>query len=452
VIRLSVTARLALLATAVALLSNFAVLLFIWHAAYSDAINALRRDTVEQGDALVAVGTTGGTPALIRAVEEARAPGDRSLLVALYDSHGQRIAGAGPHDIRAFGLQPTPFRIALADNDEAPWSVHEAGFALRRINGNWLLAGRLLDGGEQAQRTLERALGLGVAVSLVLGLLGGLVVTRFVGLRLSRIARVAEGVAAGDLSQRVQGLGGHDAFDRLGLEINAMLDKIERLMGELRVVTDSLAHDLRSPLSRLRSKIEAAVLTPDAAQREAALAGLLGETDLVLRMLTTVIEISRSEGLSRDQFVAVPPAEVVEALAELYAPVAEDAGLVFALVIEDRVPATPLHRELLSQAIANLLDNAMRHGAGGGAVTLRLTSAPGEVRIQVEDRGPGIAAGERETAKRRFGRLDNARSIPGAGLGLALVEAVARLHGGRLELADNAPGLVAAIVFPTSAL
>ncbi len=111
-------------------------------------------------------------------------------------------------------------------------------------------------------------------------------------------------------------------------------------------------------------------------------------------------------------------------------------------------PSTSLHRELLSQALANLIDNALRHGGEGGAITLRLARPEGEVRFQVEDRGPGIAAGDRAEARRRFGRLDPARSKPGAGLGLALVEAVARLHGGRLELGDNAPGLIAAIALP----
>jgi signal transduction histidine kinase len=164
-----------------------------------------------------------------------------------------------------------------------------------------------------------------------------------------------------------------------------------------------------------------------------------------------VIEISRSEGLSREQFIAVRPAEIVEELAELYAPVAEEAGLRFTLAAEDHTAPVLLHRELLSQALANLLDNAIRHGASGEKVTLRLAGAPDEVRIAVEDRGRGIAPQDREVAKRRFGRLDEARSTPGAGLGLALVEAIARLHGGRLELGDNAPGLIAAIVFPAAA-
>ncbi len=181
-------------------------------------------------------------------------------------------------------------------------------------------------------------------------------------------------MAGGDLSRRVANAsGGADAFDRLATRLNAMLDKVERLMIELRLVTDSLAHDLRSPLARLRTKTENAVLLADPAQREAALGGLLTETDLVMRMLTMLIEISRSESVSRDRFASIDPAALIEEIAELYDPVAEDAGLHFATVLETHPPRLILHRELITQAIANLVDNALRHGAEGGEVTLRLT-------------------------------------------------------------------------------
>ena len=229
-----------------------------------------------------------------------------------------------------------------------------------------------------------------------------------------------------------------------------MLSKLERLMVELRVVTDSLAHDLRSPLARLRTKTEQAVLIADPQAREAALGGLLTETDLVMRMLTMVIEISRSESVSRDRFTEVAPAELVREIADLYEPVAEDAGLVFTVAIDDSAPVMRVHRELLSQAIGNLIDNALKHAGEGGALTLRLERHATEMAIQVEDRGAGIAEADREQALKRFGRLDAARTTPGAGLGMALIEAVARLHDGRFELADNAPGLIARIVLPVT--
>jgi signal transduction histidine kinase len=424
---------------------------FVWRQIHDDAIDALRRDTIEQSDALVAVYRTGGISALNRAIANARAPGDMSLIVAVVDGDGRRRAGVGPDDITTVGAPiSVAFRIGTM-GASPPWSEREAGYAVRRIGPYWLVSGRLLDDWQQEQRGIENALLAATLLSLALGIAGGLVVTRYVGRRLNSITNAIEGVAEGDLTRRVADApGGGDAFDRLARRLNTMLDKVERLMTELRVVTDSLAHDLRSPLARLRTKTETAVLLTDPAQRDAVLSGLLVETDLVMRMLTMLIEISRSESVSRNRFTTVDPAVLVEEIAELYAPVAEEAGLLFITSIESHGARVTLHRELMTQAIANLIDNALRHGAAGGEVTLRLTDRDGGVAFQVEDRGPGIAEGDRAQALKRFGRLDGARSTPGAGLGLSLVETVARLHGGRFELADNRPGLEASIVFPVA--
>jgi len=446
--RLSVTARIALLAIGLALVSNLVLVAFVWRQIHDDAIDALRRDTIEQSDALVAVYRTGGLPALSRTIEEARAPGDLSLIIAIVDSEGRRKIGVGPEDITAAGPPiSTSFRISTMGLDR-PWSEREAGYAVRPIGTYWLVSGRLLDDWEQEQRGIESALLAATLLSLALGIGGGLVVTRYVGRRLNGVADVIEGVAGGDLSRRVQTAAGDDAFDRLATRLNAMLDKVERLMSELRLVTDSLAHDLRSPLARLRTKAATAVLLPESPQREAALGGLLIETDLVMRMLTMLMEISRSESVSRDRLTSIDPSALIEEIGELYDPVAEEAGLDFNVAIESQPLRIILHRELMTQAITNLIDNALKHGAGGGEITLRLASSASEIRIQVEDRGPGIAEADREQALRRFGRLDTARSTPGAGLGLSLIEAVARLHGGRVELADNGPGLIASIILP----
>ena len=433
-------------------MSNVVLVGFVWKLVHDDAIDALRRDTIEESDALVAVYRTGGLPALGRAIAETRAPGDRSRIVAVIAANGRRVIGAGP-ELGNFAMpQPTIFRIGRM-SDSQPWSERDAGYSVRQIDGYRLVSGRLLDDWQAEQRGIERALATAMLLSLGLGIGCGLVVTRYVGRRLNSVADVIEGVAAGDLSRRVANpttshIGGGDAFDRLATRLNAMLDKTERLMTELRIVTDGLAHDLRSPLARLRAKAEAAVLQADPAQREAAMGGLLIETDLVMRMLSTMIEITRAESVPRDRLSPVDPAALMEEIAELYAPVVEDAGMRFEAVIAPHAPRIVLHRELLTQAIANLIDNALRHAGAGGEIVLRLTLAEGEARFQVEDRGPGIADADRAQALRRFGRLDSARSLPGAGLGMALVEAVARLHDGRLELGDNAPGLVAAVVVP----
>jgi signal transduction histidine kinase len=446
--RLSATARIALLSIALALVSNLVIVGFVWRQTDDAAMTAVRRETIEKSDAMRALYRSGGLKAVTAAIESARAPGDVSLLLAVLDRTGHRLVGFAPTQ-PAIALLPTSFRIA--DIDARP-ATHDVGYALHPIGDYWLLTGRSLDLVQAEQRALERAMVLAVILSLVFGVGAGLVLARYVGGRLDRIAAVVEAAGEGDLSRRVTTDAGRgDAFDRLAARLNLMLDKIERLMSELRVVTDSLAHDLRSPLARLRTKTEQAVLIADPTARDAALNNLLLETDLVMAMLSTAIEISRSESVSRDRFTLVEPADLIEEIADLYEPVAEDAGMVFTVAIDARPPAMKLHRELLSQAVANLIDNAMKHAATGGVVTLRLCDHPTGIAIQVEDRGGGIAEADRALALKRFGRLDTARTTPGAGLGMALIEAVARLHGGRYDLADNAPGLVARIVLPTGA-
>jgi len=442
--RLSVTARIALLAIALALVSNLVLVGFVWRQTHDAAIDAVRRETIEKSDAMRAVFRAGGLAAVSGAIDDARAPGDMSLLLAVIDSRGRRVLGYAPAEL-GVPIVDTAFRIADVDRSAA---TNDVGYALHPIGRYWLLAGRSLDLVEAEQRAIERALAIAVLLSLALGVAAGLVLARYVGGRLDRIADVIEAAGEGDLSRRVPAAKGDDAFDRLAARLNAMLGKVEALMTELRVVTDSIAHDLRSPLARLRTKTEQAVLIGDAAHREAALGGLLVETDLVMRMLTMLIEISRAEAVSRDRFTLVQPAELVTEIAELYEPVVEEAGFVFTVAIDDDPPAMLLHRELLSQAITNLIDNGLKHAVAGRTLTLRLARATGGWAIQVEDRGAGIAEIDRAQALKRFGRLDSARTTPGAGLGMALIEAVARLHGGRFELADNKPGLIARIVLP----
>ncbi|MDP1027441.1 HAMP domain-containing sensor histidine kinase [Sphingomonas sp. KR1UV-12] len=445
--RLSVTARIALLAIALALVSNLVLVGFVWKQTHDDAIAATRREMIEQSDALLAIWHEGGAAALSAAVRDARPPGDVSLVVAVLDHDGRRLVGYAPDRVTV-PLRPTHFRVARL-GEEGAWGLHDTGYLLHAIGGYWLLTGRNLDVIEAEQRAIESALALAVTLSLALGIGAGLVLARYVGARLDRIAGVVEAAGQGDLSRRVEMVaGGADAFDRLAARLNVMLGRIERLMTELRVVTDSLAHDLRSPLARLRTKTEQAVMIADPAARDAMLGGLLAETDVVMRMLTMVIEISRAESVSRDRFTDVDPAALIEEIADLYGPVAEEAGLAFVVAIDAGSPVMRLHRELISQAITNLIDNALKHAAAGGMVTLRLAPHVEGVAIQVEDRGTGIAASDRAQALRRFGRLDTARTTPGAGLGMSLIDTVARLHDGRFELADNHPGLIARIILP----
>jgi signal transduction histidine kinase len=215
------------------------------------------------------------------------------------------------------------------------------------------------------------------------------------------------------------------------------------------MLTDSLAHDLRSPVGRLRSAAQAAAESTDPDEQGALLENVIRQADALMRILSAVLEISRSEALTgRKQFSWFDLGELGAELSEMYEPLAEEAG---AEIEYDR-PAEPVplygHRQLLAQAVSNLIENAVRYGAEGGQIRIDVKSNGKQMRVEVADRGPGIPIELRSEALRRFGRLDSSRSKEGAGLGLALAEAIAHLHDGELVLEDNRPGLLTALELP----
>jgi signal transduction histidine kinase len=275
------------------------------------------------------------------------------------------------------------------------------------------------------------------------------ILAQYVGQRVRDIATVAQRISGRDLTERVPLSGAGDAFDGLAQQFNAMLDRIGGLMAELRLLTDSLAHDLRSPVSRLRAAAHAAAETADPKEQEELLGKVIRQADSLMRILTAAIEISRSEAQTgRNQFSWFDAGELAAELTEMYEPVAEEAGAPLRYAMPER--AVPLfgHRQLLAQAISNLMENAIRYGSSGGAIEIGVDRADGKVRIEVADHGPGIPAELRSEALRRFGRLDASRSDEGAGLGLALAEAIAHLHDGELRLEDNQPGLLTMLELP----
>ena len=245
-IRLSVTARIALLAIALAMATNLVLAAFLWQQIHSDAVEAVRRDTTEQSDAFLSVYRSGGMPALTAAIDDAAQSSDTSLIALVIDDTGRKRSGVGPDHLSIETPRRDGFHVGTLGAEE-PWAGQEAGYTVRRIGTYRLVTGHLMDDWQQERRGIERALLLATALSLMFGVGGGLVVARYVGRRLNAIAAVIEGVGQGDLTKRVGSVaGGGDAFDRLSIRLDAMLDKVERLMGELRIVTDSLAHDLRS--------------------------------------------------------------------------------------------------------------------------------------------------------------------------------------------------------------
>jgi signal transduction histidine kinase len=444
------TLRIALLSGLLALLSNLAVIGFIYWRTHDEAVTEVRQQVIEQGKVLADVYRSGGRAALIDAVQDTIAYADPDTAVAILDSSGHEEMG------NVAGLPRDPFeegyRSGLLRLRGQPTPRMGAIVMHRLPTGQWVLSGHVV-GQELALRdTLERSLIVALLLAGLLGLAGGAIVARYVGGRVGNIVAVARRISRHDLSRRVPLSGRGDAFDRLGQQINAMLDRIEGLMDELRMLTDSLAHDLRSPVSRLRSAAHAAAETGDPNEQEELLGSVIRQADSLMRILSAVLEISRSEALTgRKQFAWFDLGALASELTEMYEPLAEEAGA----RLDFRRPTSPIpfygHRQLLAQAISNLVENAVRYGSEGGQIEIEVASDGRQTRIDVADRGPGIPDELYGEALRRFGRLDSSRSEGGAGLGLALAKAIAHLHDGQLRLADNEPGLRASLQLPVRA-
>ena len=296
------TLRIALLAGLLALLSNLAVIGFIYWRTHDEALTTVRRQVVEQGKVLSDMYRLGGRRALDDAVEDTITYGDPQTAVALLDRNGRQVMGNLAATPTAAGLQEG-YRNGLL-RLKGQTTPREAALVVHRLpNGQWLVSGRTVGDGLALRETLERSLLIALIVAGLLGLFCGIILAQYVGQRIGNIAAVADRISGRDLSQRVPLSGSGDAFDRLGQQINAMLDRISRLMEELRILTDSLAHDLRTPVSRLRAAAQAAAESTDPAEQEELLAGVIRQSDMLMRILGAVLEISRSEALTgRNQF------------------------------------------------------------------------------------------------------------------------------------------------------
>jgi signal transduction histidine kinase len=442
------TIRIALLAGLLALLSNLAVIGFIYVRTHDEAVANLHRQVAEEAKVLTDVYRTGGKKALSEAIDDTLSYADPQTAVALIGRDGRELQGNLAEAPAPQSLQEG-YRSAVIRLRGQP-SPHQAQLQVTRLPpGQWLVSGRIVGEGLAFRATLARSLLLALVVAGLLGLLCGVILAHYVARRIGNIAAVANRISARDLSQRVPLSGAGDSFDRLGMQINAMLDRISMLMEELRLLTDSLAHDLRSPVSRLRSAAHAAAQTSDPEEQEELLGSVVRNADALIRILTTVLEISRSEALTgRNQFAWFDVRELAAELAEMYDPLADERGASLQFDRPDRPVPLFGHRQLLAQALSNLLENAIRYGSSGRQIDVRVRPGEKKIRIDVADRGPGIPLDRRQEAVRRFGRLDSSRSDEGAGLGLALAQAIAHLHDGELLLDDNQPGLLTTLEIP----
>jgi hypothetical protein len=319
--------------------------------------------------------------------------------------------------------------------------------------GYHLMVGRNLRERENFENLIQQSLVWSVIITIALGGLGGYIMSRDMRRRLEAINATTLRIMRGDMHERIPVVGTDDEFDRLSVNLNNMLQQIDRLMLAMREVSDNVAHDLRSPLTRIKSRLEVTLLTQkNAAEYRQALEQTVSEVDNVLSTFNALLSIAQAEGgAARGDMERLDLAALCADVAELYEPLAEAKDLALTATLAGSAPIKG-NRHLLFQAIANLIDNAIKYSApGGGAVSISAAIVGDKVEVVVADRGPGIPARDRERVLQRFVRLEQSRTTPGNGLGLSLVTAVMTLHDGTLELGDNAPGLKVILRLPLAA-
>ena len=405
-----------------------------------------------------------GLRGLILTIENrALRPGANLYLVTT--PAGQSVAGnvdsLSPGVMSTIGWTETAYR-RLDDQDNANH------FALVKVtelsSGFRLLIGRDLEERRRMFGIVAKAAQWSMLVVVVLGLGGGIFVARRVLARIDAMTGTTERIMAGDLSGRLPVGRSGDELDRLAKNLNAMLERIEALMNGLKEVSDNIAHDLKTPLTRLRNRAEEALAkSRTEPEYRSALERTIEESDGLIRTFNALLMIARAEsGQARGNMDDFDAAEVARGIHELYEPLAEDDGM----TLHVKAEAAPLHgnRELISQALANLVENAIKYGrpdtvtqplgtgassdAGRKEILIEAKRVGDQVLLSVTDHGPGIPVADRKHVVERFVRLEASRTLPGSGLGLSLASAVATLHGGDLRLDDAHPGLVVTLAIP----
>lgn len=439
-----------------------AAFLVVYVTAMSERILAqqTRDNLIQEVGEIQRVYDRAGLNGMLRVMERrTRQPGANLYVVA--GPNGEILAG------NVSSLQPgvldeqgwTRFPFAYRPFSEAGQGREHMAIAnvVFMENGLRVMVGRDLGEPGRFRGIVRRALMLALTIMGIGALFIWFGIGRNALKRIDRMSAASQKIMAGDLSQRLPVGRSGDEFDRLSESLNAMLGRIERLNEGLRQVSDNIAHDLKTPLTRLRNKAADALSEDDAAHRRVALEGIIAESDQLIRTFNALLMISRVEaGSIAAEMTEVDLSAISADSCELYEPVAEEAGLRLEMAIEPGLKVKG-NRELIGQAMFNLIDNAIKYASEGGGerlVRVVLTGDAAGVRLSVCDNGPGVPPDKREEVVKRFVRLDASRSKPGTGLGLSLVEAVMELHGGSLVLSEtNAqnpqrPGLTATMVFP----
>lgn len=431
-------------------------------------LEAQTRDTINEDVQRLAAGyERGGIPLLVRVIEQrSRQPGANLYLIA--DPNGRILSGnvesLDPGVLSTNGWTERPFSYVRygegagerANQPNAGKAAEHRAIAvvLRLPNQLILLVGRDLGEPERFRLVVRRSLMFALGT---MGL-GALLIWFFVGRRaLKRIDNISEAsrrIMGGDLSGRLPVIGAGDEFDRLAENLNTMLGRIAELNEGLKQVSDNIAHDLKTPLTRLRNRAEAALAGKrSTAEYREALESSIAESDQLIRTFNAILMISRLEaGYSAESTVPIDLDTILHDVVELYEPVAEEMGVGLEAGVDGQHKIVG-NRELVGQALSNIVDNAIKYSADSSekpAVTVKAESADGEIRLTVTDNGPGIPENDHARATERFVRLEQSRSRPGSGLGLSLAKAVMKFHGGRLDLSSAHPGLRVSMVFPAS--
>jgi signal transduction histidine kinase len=370
---------------------------------------------------------------------------DVRAVYLLLDSQGRKITGN--LDAMKPVLGPTMMNLMVDGRIRAM-----RGHGYQLDNGSYLFLGQDTSTLNEMTELIVRAFGVGLVATLMIALLGGALISRSVLGRIETVGKTTRAIIDGDLAQRVPLHGSGDEFDDLAMGVNAMLDRIEDLMRSMRQVSNDVAHDLRTPLTRLRQRLERARLrADDRDELQDALASSITQVDSILDTFGALLRIAQIEAGGR----ASPPAPVnvsklLTSIVEDFAPAAEDHGQRIVAQIDNELTLSA-DRELLTQMVVNLVDNAIRHSPPGTEICVQGKLVGDHFELAVADSGPGIPLHERENVLRPFYRLEASRTTEGSGLGLSLVAAIAKRHHAKLSLLDNAPGLRVAVAFPLAA-
>jgi signal transduction histidine kinase len=424
------------------------VLLFViyWNAT-AKFEQELRDQIVEETNELVALHRDKGTGELIRLLAQKV---QKTRFYGLDDRSGTRLAG----NYRDAAIKMGWYRIKIfedLDNKKSGDTTPVILLGTLLSDGARLAVGISYQGTDDLADVILKASIWTLGLTGLLALMGGLIIYRASTRRVDMITQSSRDIMDGNLAHRLPLQGSGDELDRLSESINKMLERIEQLMGTMKQVTSDIAHDLRTPLSRLRQNLESARDSADTVGcSRTAFDKAISETDGILQTFNALLSIGQIEaGGAVKRFTDIDLSDLVARLAEGYRPVAEDHSQVLETEIEPGVHVRG-NPELISQMIVNLIENALNHCAAGTRIVLGLKSAS-PAQLTVSDNGKGVAPEELRKILRPFYRLEQSRSSGGSGLGLALVNAIARLHGVHLDLADNRPGLKIVLTFPAGA-